>query len=563
MRHDEQGAGNRQDAAREMPKVEGLWDQENGTQPTDTAQSGQEVTLREEHTLREAGSRSDGRGSFRLFRHGKRKLLALCGAVVALAALFVVFCGVALLPQGTVGAAGEPGKQGEQGIPGPQGPQGIQGEQGAKGEPGEPGETGAPGEKGDKGDQGEQGLQGEQGIPGIPGAPGKSAYEIYCEQYGYTGSEEEWMREVHDRLSRPSSQEIYAMAESCVVTIEAFRAGLTAGETSLGKGSGFFIDPNGLIMTAYHVIDGATSIRVSMADSAVYEVLRVVAFDRERDLAILRIGTSRTLPYLTLETEGVTPGETVYAIGGVQGSTDGVFAMGVAASGVSADGAEQAATSFRYTCALPNGNGGAPILNAYGRVVGVASRAASDDGDEGSGNLHTAAYIGGLEALDVTYDSTVQDFFEDTEYFRVKWMEEKQREMENNNTMKATDYIDTPGQTFVGTARKDDPDYFSFEVSGLESADVTLLYSVDTTDFYYPILIPASGTNIELSWVPLERDGGRIYCARVTLAPGIYYIAVNGHYSDRESAYGLYTYWRPLTQREAFAYEVSFEDAVR
>jgi hypothetical protein len=410
---------------------------------------------------------------------------------------------------------------------------------------------------------GEQGPRGEQGDRGEPGAPGKSAYEIYCEQYGYTGSEEEWMQEVHDRLSRPSSQEIYAMAESCVVTIEAFRAGLTAGETSLGKGSGFFIDPNGLIMTAYHVIDGATSIRVSMADSAVYEVLRVVAFDRERDLAILRIGTSRTLPYLTLETEGVTPGETVYAIGGVQGSPYGVFAMGVAASGVSADGAEQAATSFRYTCALPNGNGGAPILNAYGRVVGVASRAASDDGDEGSEDLRTAAYIGGLEALDVTYDSTVQDFFEDTEYFRVKWMEEKQREMENNNTMKATDYIDTPGQTFVGTARKDDPDYFSFEVSGLESADVTLLYSVDTTDFYYPILIPASGTNIELSWTPLERDGGRIYCARVTLAPGIYYIAVNGHYSDRESAYGLYTYWRPLSQREAFAYEVSFEDAVR
>jgi hypothetical protein len=288
----------------------------------------------------------------------------------------------------------------------------------------------------------------------------------------------------------------------------------------------------------------------------------VVAFDRERDLAILRIGTSRTLPYLTLETEGVTPGETVYAIGGVQGSTDGVFAMGVAASGASADGASRETTSFRYTCALPNGNGGAPILNAYGRVIGGASRGATDE-DEGSEDLRTAAYIGGLEALDVTYDSTVQDFFEDTEYFRVKWMEEKQREMENNNTMKATDYIDTPGQTFVGTARKDDPDYFSFEVSGLESADVTLLYSVDTTDFYYPILIPASGTNIELSWVPLERDGSRIYCARVTLAPGIYYVAVNGHYSDRESAYGLYTYWRPLSQREAFAYEVSFEDAVR
>jgi hypothetical protein len=49
----------------------------------------------------------------------------------------------------------------------------------------------------------------------------------------------------------------------------------------------------------------------------------------------------------------------------------------------------------------------------------------------------------------------------------------------------------------------------------------------------------------------------------VTLSPGIYYLAINGHYSDVETAYGLYTYWRPVSQRETFAYEVTFEDAVR
>ena len=129
--------------------------------------------------------------------------------------------------------------------------------------------------------------------------------------------------------------------------------------------------------------------------------------------------------------------------------------------------------------------------------------------------------------------------------------------------MKAADFIDVPGQTFGGVTRKDDPDYYSFEIKGTETVDFTMLFSADTTDFYYPILIPATGSAIELTWSRIEQAEGRIYGARATLAPGIYYIAINGHYSDLETAYGLYTYWKPLSQQEAFAYEVTFEDAVR
>ena len=49
---------------------------------------------------------------------------------------------------------------------------------------------------------------------------------------------------------------------------------------------------------------------------------------------------------------------------------------------------------------------------------------------------------------------------------------------------------------------------------------------------------------------------------RVILQPGIYYIAVNGHYSDIESVYSLYTYWRPVSEQADFAYDVTFEDAL-
>ena len=470
------------------------------------------------------------------------RMAILCGTLVALVALFVVFCGLTMNPRDAVSSAGEQGRPGEQGL---------------RGEPGEPGEPGAQGEQGIQGIPGEQGPRGEQGDRGEPGAPGKSAYEIYCEQYGYTGTEAEWMSVVHDRLSMQTSQEIYALAEACTVTVEAFR-----GDVSLCKGSGFFMDPTGLIMTAYHVIDGATRVKVTMPDSAVYEVTDIVAFDKARDLAVIRIGTSRETPYLTFETEGVAPGETVYTFGSAHGGGSGVFSSGVVASKLletQVGGSRKTCIrEFRYTGSAAFQNSGAPILNAHGQVIGIVTRGFAE-GDM----LHTATYIGEAAHLDMTYNRPVSEFFGDTEYYRLKWFEEERREMENNNTMKVADAVETSGLTFRGTVKKDDPDYYVFEITGKESADFSLAFFADTADFYLPVLIPAANTTVELSWEEVAYEDGTVYAARATLAPGTYYIAVNGHYSDMETDYFLYTYWRPISERNGFGYDVSFEDMIQ
>lgn len=473
-----------------------------------------------------------------------RKVLVMCTALVLLSMLFVVFCGLALRPDDQTGSVtGEQGDRGDRGDRGEQGPQGEQGLPGESGAPGEQGPKGEPGEKGEPGVPGEPGEKGEQGIPG------KSAYEIYCEQYGYTGSEEEWMREVYDRLSLHTSEEIYALAAACTVTVTSYRDG-----RELGSGSGFFVDREGKIMTAYHVIDGADEIRVTMPDSAVYEARGVVAFDEGRDLAVIRVGINRDVPYLTFETEGVTPGEVVYTYGSSHGALDGIFSSGVAASALTSG---QGGQEFRYTCSVPAGNSGAPIFNGHGKVIGIVTK-----GYTAGGSLHVATYIGEAEGLDMTYDRSVREFFEDTEYYRVKWFEVGGREMENNNTMKVADLIETSGMTFEGTVHKDDPDYYYLEITGGESVDFTIAYAANTADFFYPILIPASGANVELTWEAIEYADGNAYGARVTLSPGTYYIAINGHFGDKLTAYFLYTYWRPLSEREGFAHPVDMEDMI-
>ena len=152
--------------------------------------------------------------------------------------------------QGEQGIQGEKGDQGEQGIPGEKGDKGDTGAQGEKGDqgeqgiPGEKGDKGDTGDKGDKGDQGEQGIQGEtgngivsvkltatdglidtytvtftdgttttftvvngadgvqgeQGEKGDVGADGKNAYELYCEQFGYEGTLEEWLEIISSEI---------------------------------------------------------------------------------------------------------------------------------------------------------------------------------------------------------------------------------------------------------------------------------------------------------------------------------------------------------------------------
>lgn len=457
-----------------------------------------------------------------LFRFTLRKMVAFCGTLVLLTALFVVFCGLTLNPRGIPGETGEPGVRGEQG------PQGI---------------------------PGERGESGPQGVPGAQGIPGKSAYESYCEQYGYEGSEAEWMEEVYHRLSAYTSEEIYAMAQPRTVALESFRDTDFGGSFALAKGSGFFLDSNGLIMTSYRMIDGATRIRVTMPDSAVYEALSVVAFDREQDLALIRIGQTSGENGLTLETNGVIPGETVYMLSRKSDGTGCFFSVGVVTAGSSLE-RSAAGASFHVAGSVGQACEGAPILNTHGRVVGIVTQADAATG------LYEASYAGDAAGLDHTYERSVADYFADTEYYRIKWEEDLRWEMENNNTLKVADEITASGQTFMGTTAKDDPDCLTFEITGDEAVDLSLLFSVDTTDFYYPVLTPATGSDLELTWAPLAGTDTPIYGARVTLEPGIYYLEVKGHYSDVLSNYALYTYWRPISERNGFGYEVVFEDMI-
>ena len=148
-----------------------------------------------------------------------------------------------------------------------------------------------------------------------------------------------------------------------------------------GLGSGMIIDPQGYILTNYHVAGGATKIEVTLADGSKYPA-RLVGGDAKTDLAVIHIETKERLPYVTFgDSDKMEVGEWVVAIGAPRALEKSVTQGIISAKhrrGVTDPTSYQ---DFLQTDAAINpGNSGGPLLNLYGQVIGVNAAIATESG---------------------------------------------------------------------------------------------------------------------------------------------------------------------------------------
>jgi S1-C subfamily serine protease len=171
--------------------------------------------------------------------------------------------------------------------------------------------------------------------------------------------------------------EIYKRAAPGVVQITA--ADSAAGtfgseEQPAALGSGFVFDKAGYIVTNYHVVDGADSIRVTFSNNQSISA-RLVGSDASTDIAVLKVNTaSSALTPLTLgDSDAVQVGDSVVAIGNPFGLSRTVTAGIVSAiqrqieapSGYAIDHVIQTDAPINH------GNSGGPLINTRGEVIGV------------------------------------------------------------------------------------------------------------------------------------------------------------------------------------------------
>lgn len=144
-------------------------------------------------------------------------------------------------------------------------------------------------------------------------------------------------------------------------------------------GSGFVIDPSGYVVTNNHVVDGATEVKVKLADKEEFPA-EVVGTDPDTDLALLKVKSPKPLPYVSWGNSGqLRVGDQVIAVGNPFGLGGTVTAGIVSARG--RDINDGPYVDFIQTdAAINRGNSGGPLFDTDGNVVGVNSAILSPNG---------------------------------------------------------------------------------------------------------------------------------------------------------------------------------------
>jgi S1-C subfamily serine protease len=165
-----------------------------------------------------------------------------------------------------------------------------------------------------------------------------------------------------------------AYSSAVADTIERVAPAVVRVERTRGGGSGVILTPDGFVLTNNHVVEGATEVRITLADGRSMAAQPVGA-DPDTDLAVVRIdGAGAALPFASLgDSRSVRVGQIAIALGNPFG-----FHHSATAGIISATGRSLRAASGRLMddiiqtdAALNPGNSGGPLVTTRAEVIGI------------------------------------------------------------------------------------------------------------------------------------------------------------------------------------------------
>jgi Do/DeqQ family serine protease len=151
-----------------------------------------------------------------------------------------------------------------------------------------------------------------------------------------------------------------------------FFGGVPREQVQRSLGSGVIVDPSGLVVTNHHVIEGASAVKISLADKREFEA-EIVLKDQHSDLTVLRIkGANERFPVLEFgNSDELQVGDIVLAIGDPFGVGQTVTHGIVSAVARTQVGISDYRFFIQTDAAINPGNSGGALVDANGRLIGI------------------------------------------------------------------------------------------------------------------------------------------------------------------------------------------------
>ncbi|MDR0325435.1 MAG: trypsin-like peptidase domain-containing protein [Oscillospiraceae bacterium] len=185
-----------------------------------------------------------------------------------------------------------------------------------------------------------------------------------------------------------SIQEIFMRGDVSTVTISTTTSSANVFGQPMSQesaGSGFILTADGYILTNHHVVEAATNITVMLYDGTEYPA-EVVGGDAITDVAVLKIKASGLSPVRLGNSDNITVGDLVVAIGNPLGELANSLTVGYISAKVRYVYIDNVPRVMLQTDAsVSPGNSGGPLFNTQGEVIGVVSAKTVASGVEGIG----------------------------------------------------------------------------------------------------------------------------------------------------------------------------------
>src|ERR1700674_649354 len=155
-------------------------------------------------------------------------------------------------------------------------------------------------------------------------------------------------------------QILYGSRGSIVVIV-------AAGNTTQKLGTGFYVQSTGLLLTNFHVVEGAENVGVKTKEaSTVLSAKKAKGFDVDNDLVALEVETGAAKPVVMGDSDQVRVGEQIVVIGNPEG-LEQTISNGLISGIRELDGRKL----FQISAPISEGSSGSPVFNERGEVIGV------------------------------------------------------------------------------------------------------------------------------------------------------------------------------------------------